>query len=129
MKSLSFTVDEFVVHLFCDDLDARIFLQEAERRGTPIGGPYSVQYHTARTSLGQNHSHVYYKQNQLFALNADGSAHDHSHGIRIPNKVVKGIQTHFPDIQIPQSRIIEATTPEDAAAILAESSRQANADH
>ena len=97
MKSLSLVVDEFTVHLYCDDLDARIFLLEADGRGTPIGGPYSVQYHTAHTNPGHNHIHVYCKQNQLFALNANGSAHDRSHGITIPNKVVRGIQKYFPD--------------------------------
>lgn len=125
MKELSITVDEFTVHLYCDDLDAKCFLLEAEHRGTPIGGPYSVKYHTAHTTPGQNHIQVYYKRNRLLSLNADGTAHDRSHGIRIPNKVVKGIQKFFPDIQIPPNNIIEAATLEDRAAVLVESHLQA----
>jgi outer membrane protein assembly factor BamA len=84
-----------------------------------------VKYHTAHTTPGQNHIAVYYKQNRLFSLNTDGTAHDRSHGIRIPNKVVKGIQQRFPDIQIPPNNIIEAATLEQEAEVLAESHYQA----
>ena len=121
MKEFLIELEEFVLHVYCDDLDARIILHEAKHRGIPIGGPYSAQYHTAHTTRSQVHIHIYYKNNQLFALNKDGSAHDRTHGFPIPNKVVKGIRQHFPDFQIPPDQIIECATLEDEATLITES--------
>jgi len=120
MKEFCFTVDEFTVHLYCADLDAKLLLLEAQRRGVSLGGPYSAQYHTARVLPGQKHVHVYHKNNQLFALNADGTAHDKSHGVSIPNRVAREIQRLFPDIQVPADGIIEGTSAEDVSLLLLE---------
>lgn len=118
MKEFCFTVGEFTAHLYCADLDSKLLLLEAQRRGVPLGGPYSAQYHTARVQPGQNHVHVYHKNNQLFALNADGSAHDNSHGVRIPGRVAQAIQRMFPDIQVPKDRLIEAISLDDLNMLL-----------
>lgn len=36
------------------------------------------------------------------------SAHDQSHGIRIPNKVVKALDQKFPDFTLPEDKLIES---------------------
>jgi len=40
-------------------------------------------------------------------MNMDGSAHDQSHGNRIPNKVAKAISQKFPNFTLPQDNLIE----------------------
>src|SRR6266568_2902638 len=121
MKEFAFQAGEHVVHLYCSDLDSKVFLLEAQHRGTPLGGAYSAQYHRARTNPGQNHIHVYCKNNELFALNADGTAHDQSHGVQIPNKVAKAIAQKFPNIHLPPENLIECASIEDEAEVLLES--------
>ena len=121
MKEFSFTVAEYVVRVYCSDLDSVVLLLEAQHRGIPLGGPNSAQYHRAHTNPGQNHIHVYCKNNQLFALNADGTAHDQSHGVRIPSKVARGIAQRFPDIQLPPDNLIECASTKDEADVLLES--------
>ena len=107
MNKLTVQIDEFTVDIYCDEVDAVIALDEAQRRGIPLGGPYSGLYHTAHTSPGEDHIHVFMKNNQIFALNKSGTAHDQSHGIRIPNRVVKGIKITFPWIRLPKDNLIE----------------------
>jgi hypothetical protein len=86
-------------------------LTEARYRGIPLGGQYSAQLHKSHGAAGQKHIHVYAKNNELFALNKDGSAHDASHQIRIPNKVAKAIQSTFPAITLPPGNFIESAPP------------------
>ncbi len=107
MTELTFAADELTVHVYCDDVDAVLALDEAQHRGVPLGGPYSALYHKAHTSPGQDHIQAYMKNNKLFALNVSGSAHDRSHGVRIPNRVAKAIRQHFPNVQLPPNNIIE----------------------
>ncbi len=87
-------------------------LREAQLKGEPLTGTYSTQYHSAHIKDGQDHLHVYCKQNQLFAMNRDGSAHDRSHQTQIPNKVADAIRTKFPDFTLPPSNFIESAPPE-----------------
>lgn len=105
-KWFSFTVDEYDIHILFDS--TCLMLTEAQRKGLPIGGQYSAQLHKAHTPGGKQHLHVYAKNNQLFALNMDGSAHDASHGTKIPNKVAKGIQNKFPEFTLPPNNVIES---------------------
>jgi hypothetical protein len=83
------------------------FLQEAKFKGEPLTGTYSTQHHSAHIKNGQDHLHGYCKQNHLFAINRDGSAHDRSHQTQIPNKVADAIRTRFPNFQLPQNNLIE----------------------
>ena len=94
MDKLILQVDDLTVHIFCHEFDAVIALDEAEHRGTPLGG--------------EDHLHVYLKNNQLFAINVSGTAHDRSHGVRIPNRVAKGIRKAFPQIVLPPNNLIES---------------------
>jgi hypothetical protein len=83
-------------------------LFEARHKGTPLVGQYSAQLHKAHISSGQDHLHVFAKQNQLFALNKDGTAHDRSHGAQIPNRVADAIRAQYPEFMLPPNRIIES---------------------
>ena len=90
---------------------------EAKRKGLPIVGTYSAQLHNAHTEGGQKHIHVYDQNNQIFALNRDGSAHDASHKTRIPNKVAQGIKDKFPGFTFPPNNIIEIAPASVLAAV------------
>jgi hypothetical protein len=52
-------------------------------------------------------NHVYNGQNQVFAINKSGTAHDGYHGVRIPNKVYKELINRYNGWQFPPSKIIE----------------------
>ena len=118
-----FAVDNFTVHIFLLDVRdgqniASFVLDEAQHRGTPLGGQYSAQLHHAHTPQGQQHLHVYAKNNQLFALNIDGKAHDRSHGVQIPNNVADAIRSRFPNFVIPQNNYIEHADNEGTIAAI-----------
>jgi len=106
---LSFTVEEFsVTVLVLKDSSEEVLLTEAQHRGKPLTGKYAAQYHTAHTPQGQEHIHVYAKNNQLFALNIDGSAHDASHQTQIPRRVADAIRAKFPAFNLPNDNFIES---------------------
>lgn len=112
----SFTIEEYHVHMLFEGV-ADSVLTEAKHKGLPIGGKYSAQLHSAHSAVGQQHVHVYAKNNQLFALNKDGSAHDASRKIQIPNKVAKAIQGKFPWFTLPPDNLIE-TAPDSVSAAI-----------
>jgi hypothetical protein len=105
-KWCTFEEDDCCVHVLISKRD--INLQEARHSRVPLGGQYSATLHGAHTTPGMKHIHVYAGINQLFAMNIDGSAHDRSHGTRIPNKVAKALSQRFPDFKLPPSNIIES---------------------
>jgi hypothetical protein len=120
MKELIFRAGENTVHIYCDAAEATLALDEARHRGVHLGGPYSAAYHKAHTNPGEDHVQVYMRNNKLFALNVGGTAHDGSHGIRIPNRVAKGLQARFPHLKLPKDNIIECITPFDKLVWLTE---------
>ena len=94
-------------------------LDEAQHRGVPLGGKYSAQLHSAHTPpRGQQHLHVYAKNNQLFALNMDGTAHDQSHQTQIPRKVADAIRQQFPTFVVPPSNFIESADETAKVAVI-----------
>lgn len=103
----------FSVHF--EDTEGNIFskirtkLLEAKFKGKPIGGTYSVQKHTAHVPNTLKHYHVYNKGNEIFAININGTAHDKSHGVRIPNKVADFLRSV--NVNVPQNQIIEWLDP------------------
>jgi hypothetical protein len=108
----TFEVDEYRVCVLVKvDSQEDALLTEAQQRGTPLGGRYSAVKHSAHTPQGRDHLHVYARQNQLFALNVDGTAHDQSHQTRIPNKVAAAIKARFPEFTVPDNNFIESVDP------------------
>lgn len=113
-----FDVDNWTVHIrFGSAAEIEGRLEEAKHKGKPIGGHYSAQLHAPHWPDGQKHLHVYARNNQIFALNVDGSAHDKSHQTEIPAKVADGIRQHFPDFAIPANNFIEWAQAADVKAL------------
>lgn len=111
----SFTLENYVVHILFSKSEPGPLL-EGKSKYVELGGVYSAQLHQAHTSVGQTHIHVYARNNQLFALNQDGSAHDRSHGSKIPNKVAQAITQKFPDFTLPKDNFIESAPAEIVSA-------------
>ena len=107
---------QHIIHFYYESKD-RMVLSEAIHRGIPLKGPYAVHKHHAHVPSGQEHLHIYCKNNQLFAINRDGTAHDQSHDVRIPAKVADALRQRFPGFIIPSSNLIESA-PQDIQVIL-----------
>ena len=112
LKHLVCEIDGYVLHLYAEEAVTDRLVNEAARgKGEPLGGVYYFRKHAPHVAPGQTHLHVYMTQNELFALNWDGSAHDQSHGVRIPNQVYRALQTRFPALGLPTDRVIECIDP------------------
>ncbi|MDD5300062.1 MAG: hypothetical protein PHD65_06175 [Gallionella sp.] len=107
-ETFTFEVDGYVISIFIRrDDQVTIPLNEAKQKGISLGGQYSALRHTV-PEPGKEHIHVYAKGNDIFALNKDGTAHDQSHGVKIPNRVADAIRTHFPNFSLPPNNFIES---------------------
>lgn len=108
-QSFTLEIEEFIVTLTVSKDDKTIQqLNEAKQKGNiTLGGIYSAALHKVPPP-GKTHLHVFAKNNQLFAINIDGSAHDDSHKIQIPNKVANAIKNQFPDFILPPNNYIES---------------------
>ncbi len=67
----------------------------------------------------QKHMHIYVKNNQIFAINADGSAHDGYHNVKIPDEIVPFIKSK--GIVVPPNNIIECFSVQEEQNLLCES--------
>lgn len=84
-------------------------LREAKKQNWGKG--YSVRFdkmNFGKYDPNKDHLHVYLKGNELFAINRDGSAHDKSHGKRIPNHIANKIRSKYPDFVLPSNNTIES---------------------
>jgi hypothetical protein len=109
---IRFKLDKWTVDIWFDDADhnqqpIKQMLNEANHRGIPLVGTYSYQKHNSHGAAGQYHLHLYNRNNQIFAINKDGTAHDASHKAEIPNVVADALRQKFPDWTIPDNNIIE----------------------
>ena len=120
MKVITIEAEELTLSIICSDLDAKLALTEAQHRGTPIGGPYSIQFHKAHVRPNKDHIEVYKRNNYLYAFNTDFISHDGSRGIRIHNRVAATIKQLYPDIVIPDDNIIRECTADEMVELLLE---------
>lgn len=81
--------EDIVYHIFFDIVDLKFakFDTLEEGKKINIGKGYYCFKHPSIYLLGNPHYEIYRKKNKLFAVNVDGSSHDGSSGIRIPNVV------------------------------------------
>lgn len=107
----TFTVDNYDIHILFSKSDGGL-LVEGKSKFLSLGGQYSAQLHKAHSNPGQDHIHVYARNDQLFSMNQDGSAHDRSHGIQIPNKVASAITQMLPGFSLPPNNFIESAPDE-----------------
>lgn len=82
-------------------------VNEAKSKGLPLIGNFSYLKHPPHGFKGDYHLHVYNGNNEIFAINRNGSAHDGYHGVRIPNKVFAALISRFGDWKFPPNQIIE----------------------
>ena len=106
MKHETFEIDCYSIVVTYHDNQSELLL-EAKTKGEPLIGTYSVIKHQRHTPDGDYHLHVYDEQNQIFAINKGGSAHDGYHGVRIPNKVYQELTKRYNGWQFPPNKIIE----------------------
>lgn len=84
-------------------------LEESKKQNW--GKRYSVRFDKMNYGAydpNKDHLHVFLKNNQLFAINRDGTAHDKSHGKKIPNYVSDKIKQEYPDFILPADNLIES---------------------
>ena len=112
MEKFIFEVEEYVVHVHADDAEGIHALNEA-KKAEKLVGQYTMRVDSAHAPAGQKHVHVYIKRKQQFAMNADGTAHDKSHGMQLSNNVANGLRQRLPDFKIPPYNFIEAYTSTD----------------
>lgn len=112
MYKYEIILDDLIINIYFENYEDKDFidLKEARHRVISLSGPYSVYLDSPHILQGQKHIHVYYRNNQIFALNVDGSAHDKSHGIKIPGKVAKSLSGILPNFVLPKDNIIESLT-------------------
>ncbi len=120
MKRVALQFGRFTLFVHSDDPDMDELLTEARHRGKPLTGPYSAIRHKAHTPVGQDHLHVYKKQNEIFAINQDSSGHDASHRVGIPNAAAKAIRQQYPNWILPANNFIENIDDPHRIALLME---------
>lgn len=120
MQHYVIPLGDSTVHLYCRDEElprslteatdeSERLLKESGGNWKSISGPYRYRIDGPHDSTtGHRHIHVYKKNNELFALNWDGTDHDNSRGAEIPKKVYDHLSSKHPDLPLPDNRIIES---------------------
>ncbi len=108
---------EYTINIWFEDAaknqdGIKKIITEAQYKGTPLVGTWSFQKHPPHGGQGEHHLELYNRNNKIFALNKSGTAHDKSHGIRIPNAVADALRKKFPDWTIPSNNLIEIASPD-----------------
>jgi len=106
MKQETIEIEGYIIVIFFHEEESQLLI-EAKSKGEPLIGTYSVTKHQPHTQPGDYHLHVHNGNNQIFAINQNGSAHDGYHGVKIPNKVYKALVIKYNDWTFPPSKIIE----------------------
>ncbi len=117
-KQIVIECSEFVIHIYFEvnsdnrSEDIVELLNEARYKGKPIGGTYYAIEHKPKVPPNAPpHYHFYDRNNHLFAINKDGSAHDASHGYKINNTIANFLKNV--GYILPPDNIIESINPPD----------------
>ena len=122
IKCFTIKIDEYTINLYTEDsansannskrstaLEATVI---QEGRIINIGKGLSARFDRNNFSKPYNpdkdHLHIFAKDNELFAINRDGTAHDGYHGVSIPSKVQDFIRSKDPDFKLPTNGILES---------------------
>lgn len=106
---------DIVIHTLAAT-DTVLLQTEFEKRAAKrvdLGKGYSAVEHPAHVPGCQKHVHLFRRNNELLAFNADGSAHDRSHGLTVPGYVMRVLNQHFPGVTLPPGGRIAGWTPEN----------------
>jgi hypothetical protein len=99
LYEIVFRIEEYTIHLYFESENDELkqYFSEAKTRGSiSFDSVYSANKHGSHTTKGQDHLHIYAKNNEIAAVNIDGTGHDGHHGFKLPNKVYDGIIKNFP---------------------------------
>lgn len=82
-------------------------VEDAKAKLLKLCGTYSVVKHKPHTEKSQYHLHVLKKGKDFFAINQDGTTHDHIHGITIPPKVAEALRAMYPKFVLPANNFVK----------------------
>ena len=113
--------DVYFEAIFCEIQEQNPIL---ERLFMPIPGIQRYGYridipYGEKRPGNQKHMHIYIKQNELFALNVDGTSHDGYHNVKIPDTLIPFLKKK--GFTIPPNNIIEIINPKEQTTLLLES--------
>ncbi len=110
MKEEIFELEGFIFKLsYLEEEPEKQLLIELKGKGRHLTGSYFYDIHQPHNPTGEIHIHLYDKEKEILAINKiSGTAHDRSHGIRIPNKAFKELQHRFNDWKWPNNQILES---------------------
>jgi hypothetical protein len=110
------------IHLLvaADHVAVSAGLTKAAAKYHELGSGYTARVDGVHVLPGQRHVHVFLRGNELFALNADGTAHDQSHGVDIPGKVLKRLPDVCQWLKLPPNGCIASFVPATTAERLVE---------
>jgi hypothetical protein len=107
---------DFIIQIYFENSSINLtediveLLNEAKYKGKPIGGTYSAIEHKPKVPPNaQPHYHFYDRNNHLYAINKDGTAHDASHGCKLNNTISKFLNTV--GYTVPANNLIESLNP------------------
>jgi hypothetical protein len=117
MPYYNFKVDEYTIYIYHADEKAKILFTEALHRGVPMKGPYSLLNDKPQTNGSKFNLHMYYKRNNFFALNKDGTSYNGNKIVKIPDKVVDAIRYKFQNPGFSSNGTIESVSDNDGILI------------
>lgn len=82
-------------------------VEDAKSKLLKVCGTYSVVKHKPHTEKGQFHLHVLKKGKEFFAINQDGTTHDHLHRVSIPPKVADALRVMYPMFTFPSDNFVK----------------------
>ena len=82
-------------------------VEDAKAKLLKLCGTYSVVKHKPHTEKSQYHLHVFKKGKKFFAINQDGTTHDHLHGVTIPPKVADALRAMYPKFTFPSDNFVK----------------------
>jgi len=100
-------IGEYTVHLYSNGHGLPALM---EGLTTNISKGYSIRKDPPHGGQGQTHFHVIRRDNELMAVNMDGTGHDGSSGYTLPGVVANWLQKNVDGINIRQDRVIEMIT-------------------
>ncbi|MCW7464007.1 MULTISPECIES: hypothetical protein [Leptospira] len=103
----------YIIHYYFNSREPELetILREGVERGDIVlGKGYSASKHKPHTPKNQHHIHLYFKKNEISAINMDGSGHDEwKNNVSIPSSILPTLKNRFPKFKFPEGRLNENT--------------------
>ena len=123
LKSINTLKNVYFDAIYLDISEVNLFIEGLYK---PIPGLNRYGYridipHGEQRPGNQKHMHIYVKNNELLALNIDGTAHDGYHNVEIPKKLITFLKDK--GFTIPPNNLIEYVNTYEQKTLLQESSK------